>query len=56
MVQSEQFKKQMGELGMSVPPAGDNTPEKFEAFMRQEIARQGAYADLSGQKLPTPPK
>jgi tripartite-type tricarboxylate transporter receptor subunit TctC len=51
VVQSEQFKKQMAELGMAPPPAGENTPEKFEAFMRQEIARQGAYADLSGQRL-----
>jgi tripartite-type tricarboxylate transporter receptor subunit TctC len=52
VVQTEQFKKQMAELGMTVPPAGDNTPEKFDAFMRQEIVRQGAYADLSGQRIP----
>ena len=56
VVQSELFKKQMAELGMTVPPASENTPEKFDAFMRQEIARQGVYADLSGQKLPTAPK
>ena len=56
VTQSESFRKSMGELGMTALPAGENTPEKFEAFMRQEIARQGAYADLSGQKLATPPK
>ncbi len=26
---------------MTVPPAADNTPEKFDAFMREEIVRQG---------------
>ena len=36
------------------PPASDNTPEKFEKFMREEIARQGALADLSGQKIAQP--
>ena len=51
VVQTDAFKKRMAELGMTAPPAADNTPEKFDAFMRQEIARQGDYAELSGQKL-----
>jgi hypothetical protein len=41
----------MGALGMAPPPAAENTPEKFEKFMRNEIARQGDMAELSGQKL-----
>jgi hypothetical protein len=56
VVQSDAFKKRMQELGMAAPPAAENTPEKFTAFMRDEIARQGVYAELSGQKLATPPK
>jgi tripartite-type tricarboxylate transporter receptor subunit TctC len=53
-VQSETFKKRMAELGMAPPPADENTPEKFDKFMREEIARQGVLAELSGQKLATP--
>jgi len=56
VVHSEAFKKRMQELGMAPPPAAENTPEKFTTFMRDEIARQGVYAELSGQKLGTPPK
>jgi tripartite-type tricarboxylate transporter receptor subunit TctC len=56
VVQSDMFKKRMQELGMAPPPAAENTLEKFTAFMREEIARQGVYAELSGQKLATPPK
>jgi tripartite-type tricarboxylate transporter receptor subunit TctC len=55
VLQTDKFKKPMAELGMAPPPAADNTPEKFEKFMRDEIARQGALAELTGQKL-TPPK
>jgi tripartite-type tricarboxylate transporter receptor subunit TctC len=51
VVQSDEFKKRMAALGMAPPPAADNTPEKFEKFMREEIARQGDLAELSGQKL-----
>jgi tripartite-type tricarboxylate transporter receptor subunit TctC len=53
-VQSETFKKRMAELGMAPPPADENTPEKFDKFMREEIGRQGVLAELSGQKLATP--
>jgi len=51
VVQSGEFKKRMSALGMAPPPASDNTPEKFETFMREEIARQGELAELSGQKF-----
>jgi tripartite-type tricarboxylate transporter receptor subunit TctC len=51
VVQSDEFKRRMAALGMAPPPTADNTPEKFEKFMREEIARQGELAELSGQKL-----
>ena len=47
VVQSEAFKSRMAALGMTVP--ADNTPEKYDAFMRQETARQAGLAKLSGQ-------
>jgi len=56
VVQSDAFKKRMAELGMSPPPAADNTPDNFTKFMRDEVARQGEMAELSGQKLAAPPK
>jgi tripartite-type tricarboxylate transporter receptor subunit TctC len=56
VVQSDEFKRRMSALGMAPPPAADNTPEKFEHFMREEIARQGDLAELSGQKLKPQPK
>jgi tripartite-type tricarboxylate transporter receptor subunit TctC len=52
VVQSDAFKKRMAELGMTVP--ADNTPEKYDAFIRREIVRQGEIAKLSGQQPPTP--
>ena len=55
VLQTDKFKRPMAELGMAPPPAADNTPERFEKFMRDEIARQGAMAELTGQKL-APPK
>ena len=51
VVQSAEFKKRMAVLGMAPPPAADNTPEKFDKFMREEIARQGELAEMSGQKI-----
>jgi tripartite-type tricarboxylate transporter receptor subunit TctC len=54
VVQSDAFKKRMAELGMAPPPADENTPEKFDKFMREEIARQGVLAELTGQKLAAP--
>ena len=45
----------MAELGMAPPPAAENTPETFDKFMRDEIARQAVLAELTGLKL-APPK
>ena len=56
MVQTDAFKQKMAELGMAPPPASDNTPEKFDAYMREEVARQGVLAELSGQKIKPQPK
>ena len=52
VVQSDLFKSRMAELGMSVPK--DNTPEKYDAYMREEIVKQGEIAKLTGQALPAP--
>jgi tripartite-type tricarboxylate transporter receptor subunit TctC len=49
VVQSDAFKSRMAALGMTVP--ADNTPAKYDAFLRQEIARQGEIAKLTGQAL-----
>jgi tripartite-type tricarboxylate transporter receptor subunit TctC len=56
VVQSAEFKKRMLVLGMAPPAAAENTPEKFDKFMRDEVARQGEMAEQSGQKLKPPPK
>ena len=56
VLQTDQFKKPMAELGMAPPPVADNTPERFEKFIRDEIARQGVLAELTGQKITPPPK
>jgi tripartite-type tricarboxylate transporter receptor subunit TctC len=50
VVQSEDFKKRMAALGMTVP--ADNTPEKYDAFIRQETVRQGEIAKLVQQTTP----
>jgi len=47
VVQSDAFKSRMGALGMSVPPESENTPPKYDAFIREEIVRQGEIAKLS---------
>jgi len=52
VVQSDAFKTRMAELGMTVP--ADNTPEKYDAFIRREIERQREIAKLSGQPPPAP--
>jgi tripartite-type tricarboxylate transporter receptor subunit TctC len=54
VVQSDAFKKRMAALGMAPPPLSENTPEKFDKFMREEVARQGVLAEMSGQKLKAP--
>jgi tripartite-type tricarboxylate transporter receptor subunit TctC len=45
VVQSDSFKSRMAALGMTVP--ADNTPEKYDAFIREETVRQGEIAKLS---------
>ena len=50
VVQSEAFKTRMAALGMTVP--ADNTPEKYDAYIRQETAKQGAIAKLIKAKPP----
>jgi tripartite-type tricarboxylate transporter receptor subunit TctC len=54
VVQSDDFKKRMAALGMTVP--ADNTAEKYDAFLRREILRQGEIAKLVQQpsSAPTP--
>ena len=54
MVQSEAFKKRMGALGMAPPPEADNTPEKYDAYLREETVRQGEVAKLIGKIEPEP--
>jgi tripartite-type tricarboxylate transporter receptor subunit TctC len=49
VVQSEPFKRSVGELGMMVP--ADNTPEKYDAYLRAETVRQGEIAKLTGAAL-----
>ena len=56
VVQTDLFKKRMADLGMSVPPAADNTPEKYEAYIRAEIVKQGEVAKIMGVPKPEPAK
>ena len=51
VIQTDEFKKRVGALGMIPPPAAENTPEGFDKYMRDEVARQGELAEMSGQKL-----
>ena len=55
-VQSEVFKSRMAALGMTVPPVSENTPAKYEAFMRKETVRQGELAAMAKASSPEPPK
>jgi tripartite-type tricarboxylate transporter receptor subunit TctC len=52
VVQSEDFKKRMAALGMAAPPAAENTPAKYDAYLRKETVRQGEIAKLTGAKPP----
>jgi tripartite-type tricarboxylate transporter receptor subunit TctC len=54
VAQSDAFKSRMAALGMTVP--ADNTPEKYDAFIRQEIVRQGEIAKLMGVRPPPAPQ
>jgi tripartite-type tricarboxylate transporter receptor subunit TctC len=53
VVQSDAFKSRVAALGMTVP--ADNTPAKYDAFIRQEIVRQGEIAKLTKEASPAPP-
>jgi len=52
VVQSDAFKKRMAALGMAPPPEAENTPEKYETYLREETVRQGEVAKLTGQLTP----
>jgi tripartite-type tricarboxylate transporter receptor subunit TctC len=54
VVQSDAFKSRMAALGMAPPPASENTPAKYDAFLRQEIVRQGQLAALAKAASPEP--
>src|SRR5580700_4042552 len=54
VVQSSAFKERMMALGMSVPPAAQNTPQYLADYMRRETARQAPLAALTGIKLVKP--
>jgi tripartite-type tricarboxylate transporter receptor subunit TctC len=47
VTQSEAFKARMAALGMSAVPAADNTPAKYDDFLRKEIVRQGGFAKVA---------
>lgn len=47
VAQSDGFKSRMAALGMTPVPATDNTPEKYDAFLRKETVRQGEIAKLA---------
>ena len=53
VVQSDAFKSRVAALGMTVP--ADNTPAMYDAFIRQEIVRQGEIAKLTKEASPAPP-
>jgi tripartite-type tricarboxylate transporter receptor subunit TctC len=47
VVQSKEFKSRMAALGMAPPAAADNTPEKYDDFLRKVTVRQGQIAKLA---------
>jgi tripartite-type tricarboxylate transporter receptor subunit TctC len=53
-INTDLFKSRMAALGMTVPVAADNTPEKFKAFFQATIARNGELAKLAGSRPQTP--
>jgi tripartite-type tricarboxylate transporter receptor subunit TctC len=54
VVQTPGFKQRMAALGMTVPAAADNTPERFDAFLRAATARQAEFAKLTGHSATAP--
>jgi tripartite-type tricarboxylate transporter receptor subunit TctC len=55
VIHTEEFKKRMEALGMTVP-AAENTPEYLADYMRRETARQRDLAALTGIKMTSPPR
>ncbi len=53
VIHSDDFKKRMEALGMTVP-AAENTPDYLADYMRRETARQRDLAALTGIQM-TPP-
>lgn len=47
---SPELRKRFEALGMTVPVAAENTPEKFKAFMVKETERQSELAKLTKQQ------
>jgi tripartite-type tricarboxylate transporter receptor subunit TctC len=56
VIETDRFKKPMLELGMTVPSAANNTPEKFAEFMRVQTERQAGFARLVGAPPVTQPR
>lgn len=54
VVQSETFKTRVGALGMTVP--ADNTPAKYDAFLRQKIIQQGEITKPTKATSPALPE
>ena len=46
-IHTDLFKSRMAALGMTVPDARQNTPERFKAFMAEQTARQAELAKLT---------
>ena len=54
-INTELFKSRMGALGMTIPPAAENTPANFKAFMAASTIRHGELAKLAGAPSAAPP-
>jgi tripartite-type tricarboxylate transporter receptor subunit TctC len=55
VIHSDDFKKRMEALGMTVP-AAENTPGYLADYMRHETIRQRDLAALTGIKMTSPPR
>jgi tripartite-type tricarboxylate transporter receptor subunit TctC len=55
IIHSDDFKRRMEALGMTVP-AAENTPAYLAGYMRRETIRQRDLAALTGIKMTSPPR
>jgi tripartite-type tricarboxylate transporter receptor subunit TctC len=55
VIHSDEFKKRMDALGMTLP-AEANTPGYLADYMRRETIRQRDLAALTGIKMTSPPR